>query len=455
MFVVLLSGGSGQRLWPLSNEMRSKQYIRVIDSGDGLESMVQRVWKQLDRAGLRQNAVITAGKGQTEILRNQLGDVRIAVEPERRDTFAAIALSCAWLKANMGAAEDSVVAVLPVDPYTGDDYFAAVASLEGVLASSRADIALLGAKPTYPSAKYGYIVPEGRDHGVIFVSRFKEKPTEREAEELIARGALWNCGVFCFRLRFIEATLREFGLETDYGTLYREYGRLPKTSFDYAVLEHCNNIVALPMDAPWKDLGTWNTLTEEMSSQSIGPVVMSDSCRDSYAINELEIPMVVIGARNLIVAASADGILVSDRAESSHMKEWVKDIHNRPMYEERRWGWLRVLDITRSKTLATMTRRVFMKAGMNSGQHYHLSRDEAWTFLSGRGRLALGQSVIVVKAGDTLRIPKGTKHALRASEDLEFIEIQSGETLADEDIHHVTFDWVKIIEEILSLEEKP
>lgn len=453
MYTVLLSGGSGKRLWPLSNDLRSKQYLKVVKGVNGeSQSMIQRVWSQLSEEKLSEGAIITAGKSQVEIIKSQLGvGVQIAVEPSRRDTFPAIALSCAYLMSFLNASESDSVVILPVDPFTEQLYFETISCLESVLIESGADIILMGAIPAYPSAKYGYIIPKDRIDTnnktckfYNIVDGFREKPTEDEAKLLMDQGALWNCGVFCFRIGYVLEYIRDMGLPTDYISLYDAYESLPKISFDYEIVEKCKNICCVSFVGQWKDLGTWNTLTEEMDQTSMGNCVLSESCINTNVINELEIPIVVIGGTNLIVAASADGILVSDKAESSHMKEYIKDIGEFPMFEERRWGSLKVIDISRKDNVLTMTRRVKLKRGMNSSFHFHENRDEIWTILSGEGKLLRNGDVICLKPGDSVRIPKLAKHAIIADSDLDIIEIQIGSSIGSEDITRLLYDWDEI-----------
>ncbi|MET3937909.1 mannose-1-phosphate guanylyltransferase [Paenibacillus sp. PvP094] len=164
MRIVLLSGGSGKRLWPLSNDTRSKQFLKVLEGPQGQsESMVQRVWRQLQQTGLSELATIATSKPQVEILRSQLGEeVDLVVEPERRDTFPAIALTAVYLYSVQGVGLNETVAILPVDPYVEESFFYKVTELEQVLEISGAELALIGVQPTHPSEKYGYIVPAQR-----------------------------------------------------------------------------------------------------------------------------------------------------------------------------------------------------------------------------------------------------------------------------------------------------
>lgn len=179
MNLVLLSGGSGQRLWPLSNDIRSKQFIKIFHREDGeLESMVQRVYRQIKAVDTDATVTIATSKSQVSAIHNQLGEeVGISVEPCRRDTFPAIALAAAYLKDVQGVGEEESVVVCPVDPYVENDYFEALKALGDRAAVSNANLVLMGIEPTYPSEKYGYIIPIGKEQ-VSKVSMFKEKPTQ-------------------------------------------------------------------------------------------------------------------------------------------------------------------------------------------------------------------------------------------------------------------------------------
>ena len=197
MNLVLLSGGSGKRLWPLSNDIRSKQFIKIFKDGEGgYESMVQRVFRQIKRVDPQAKVTIATSKAQVSLIHNQLGnEVGISVEPCRRDTFPAIALATSYLVDVMGVPADESVVVCPVDPYVDDDYFEALKDLSRQADQGEANLVLMGIEPTYPSEKYGYILPEG-EGPVARVRTFKEKPTAAVAEGYISQGALWNGGVF-------------------------------------------------------------------------------------------------------------------------------------------------------------------------------------------------------------------------------------------------------------------
>ncbi|CAN7689719.1 sugar phosphate nucleotidyltransferase [Paenibacillus sp. LjRoot153] len=456
MKLILLSGGSGKRLWPLSNDARSKQFLKVLDNNDGhQESMVQRVWRQLKSMDLINSSIVTTSKSQVDMIQNQLGyNVPLIVEPQRRDTFPAIALASSFLYSVRGVSLNEIVAVLPVDPYVEDPFFEKVKQLETALLSSSADLALIGVQPTYPSAKYGYIIPEemSEQNTSFKVNHFIEKPTEDHAKYLIDNNqALWNCGVFAFKLNYIISLLIEKGLPTHYEELLKQYDRLPKISFDYEVAEKTKHIIAVPYEGYWKDLGTWNTLTEEMSTNIMGKGIISSDSRNTHIVNELDIPVTVLGLSNIVIAASADGILVTEKSASQRIKEVLGDYVERPMYEERRWGWYRVLDYTRhDQCQEVLTKRICVLQGKNSSYQIHYKRSEVWTFTKGEGEIVINDRIIPVKAGDVWQIPVGAKHAVRAITDLEFIEIQNGSELIEEDITRLLMTWEDIQDQCLS-----
>lgn len=446
MYTVLLSGGSGKRLWPLSNDLRSKQYLRLLPREDGGPpcSMVQRVWDQLAQAGLDQR-LICASSGQVEILKSQLGPVPVAIEPDRRDTFPAVALSCAYIRSVLGGRDGDAVCVLPVDPYAEVGFFEAVRGLEAVLDRSGAQVVLLGARPDGPSEKYGYILPGERREGYWDVRGFVEKPDPAKARLLLDRGALWNCGVFCFRLGAMLERLAYYHAPSDYDRLFAQYECLPRVSFDYEVLEKADKLAAVAYGGPWCDLGTWSALTRRMGPASLGAARL-EGCENTRVINELDVPVVALGTRNLVAVAAWDGILVADAAAADRVKEVLQTLQPKPRYEERRWGTVKTLDIAQNEEGFVLTRKLLMFAGQYSSYHFHREREEAVTILRGRGELQVEGLRTTVRQGSTVTIPRGKRHGFHAYEDLEFIEIHIGRTMGDEDINRLTFDWKRIPE---------
>ena len=429
MNLVLLSGGSGQRLWPLSNDIRSKQFIKIFHREDGeLESMVQRVYRQIKAVDTDATVTIATSKSQVSAIHNQLGEeVGISVEPCRRDTFPAIALAAAYLKDVQGVGEEESVVVCPVDPYVENDYFEALKALGDRAAVSSANLVLMGIEPTYPSEKYGYIIPIGKEQ-VSKVSMFKEKPTQEVAKDYIAKGALWNGGVFAFKLGYVLNRAHELIDFVDYEDLFNKYDTLNKISFDYAVVEHEPEIEVMRFAGTWKDLGTWNTLTEAMDSHAVGEAMFNENCENVHVVNELDVPILCMGLKDVVVSASPEGILVSDKEQSSYIKPFVNTLDHRVMFAEKSWGSFKVIDIDS----ASMTIKVTLNAGHRMNYHSHQHRDEVWAVIAGEGKTIVDGMEQNVKAGDVITMSAGCRHTVIAETELKLIEVQLGEAI---DVH--------------------
>lgn len=436
MNIILLSGGSGKRLWPLSNDARSKQFLKVLTNEKGdKQSMAQRVFGQIKAAIPNVDITVATNVSQVDNIRSQMGnDVNIVIEPERRDTFPAIALSCAYLALEKGVDLDETIIVLPVDPYTELDFFRTLPRLDTLISNEVADIALIGVAPTIPTSKYGYIVPDNADGAsVSSVNRFVEKPDEATASALIAQGAYWNGGVFAFKLKYITEIIKSTVEFADYLELLGKYGQLKKVSFDYEVVEKARKISVVPFHGKWSDIGTWRTLTDEMSVAVSGKVLLEHS-HNTFVANELDIPIISLGTSDLVIAASPDGILVSDLVESSQLKSVVDKLENtRPMYEERRWGEYTVV----SRDENSLIKRLNLAKGKSISYQSHKHRDETWVVTAGKGELMLDGETSMIAVGDSIQIRRRQKHRVTAIEDLSITEVQIGEILSEEDIVRV------------------
>lgn len=430
MNIVLLSGGSGKRLWPLSNDVRSKQFIKIFHGEDGeLESMVQRVYRQIRKVDPEARITIATSKSQVSSIHNQLGDkVNVCVEPTRRDTFPAIALAASYLKDELGAGEDEAVIVCPVDPYVDDSYFECFSELEKMVKKGDYSLNLMGVVPTYPSEKYGYIQPISDDK-ISAVSAFREKPDVETAQKYIDDGALWNCGVFAFSLKYILGRAHELIDFKDYKDLFEHYEDCNKISFDYAVGEHETSIGVVRYRGDWKDIGSWNTFAEEMHESFIGKGEMDNTCENSNVVNELDIPIIAMGLKDCIVAASNDGILVADKEQSSYIKPYVEKITDKIRFAEKSWGSFTVVDVQPQ----AMVIRVVLLPGNKLKYHSHVHRNEVWTIMEGEGTVILDEKKIKVGPGDVVSMKSGQKHTIIARTKLVINEVQIGEDLSVED----------------------
>lgn len=430
MNIILLSGGSGKRLWPLSNDVRSKQFIKIFRNESGeYDSMVQRVYRQIK--SVDPNAVVTIATSSTQVpaIHHQLGDsIGISVEPCRRDTFPAIALATAYLHEEMKVPSDEAVVVCPVDPYVDEDYFRALKRLSELAASGDANLTLMGIEPTEPSDKYGYIIPETKDE-ISFVRTFKEKPDTETAGKYIAEGALWNGGVFAYRIGYVLEKSRELLDYTDYLDLYNRYDSLKKISFDYAVVEHEKKIDVMRFAGRWVDIGTWNSFTEAMTESVIGDAVLNESCDNVHVLNELDVPVLCMGLKDVIVSASSQGILVSSRDASAGIKPYVEKMDQQIMFAEKSWGVFHVLDVEEN----SITIKVTISAGDHMNYHSHERRDEIWTIVSGEGRTLVDGMEQRVSSGDVITMQAGCKHTIFADTDMVLIEVQIGKNISNAD----------------------
>lgn len=431
MQIILLCGGPGRRLWPISNGTRAKQYLRLLPGPDGQpESMLQRILRQIRRALPETGITAVAPASQIDPLRAQLGpDLPIVIESERRGTCPAIALAVASLLDRKALRADEAVVALPCDTYTEEAYFQTISLMARVVEAGKAPLALMGVPAARASSRYGYILTDPgckADSQVCTVRKFVEKPSEGVAAELIGQGALWNAGVFAFRASFLRPL----------SSLLTAPG-----SFDRNVAERTSGSLCVPFYGRWQDLGTWEALCRLLPQQATGNT-HAEAISDCTIINELNIPLLIHGTSGLIVAASPDGILVADKTSSSSIKQEVDRMAARPMYEERRWGVYKVVDTAEFPDgFSSLTKQLTLNPGCSISYQRHTHRDEVWTFIDGSGTIVLDGEMRPIGRGDVIRIPRGQKHALRALTPLTFIEVQCGSHLVEEDIERFPFTW--------------
>lgn len=427
MNIILLSGGSGKRLWPLSNEVRSKQFIKLFKNADNeYESMVQRVYRQITSVDPNAKITIATSKSQASAIKNQLGEkTSICVEPCRRDTFPAIVLAASYLYDELGVNKDEVVVVCPVDPYVDNTYYDTVKTLQKMAEQSDTNITLMGIEPTYPSEKYGYIIPENGNN-ISNVKEFKEKPDIETAKKYLKKNALWNAGIFAFKLEYLLNKAHSMIEFTDYNDLFNRYTELNKISFDYAVVEKESSIQVLRYRGDWKDVGTWNMMSEVMADKTKGKVILDETCENTNVVNELNIPILCMGCQDMIIAASGDGILVSDKERSGYMKPYVEKIETVAKYAEKSWGTYTVIDVQPG----SMSIKISMRAGERMSYHMHNNREEIWMIVSGKGKVVINGTEKVVQKGDVVTIKSGTKHMMEAVTMLDMIEVQVGDEIS-------------------------
>lgn len=334
MQLILLCGGIGQRLWPFSNTTCPKPFLKLLPAltfNDAPISMIQRIWSQLKIADLTNHTLIATSNTQAPLVQEQLSSsIPLMIEPSCRDTYPALLLASLYSYTYYNTQPDDIIMVMPVDTYADQDFFSQLDRLENTLKNTDADLALIGITPTHPSEKYGYILKESTSLNSTSptsapcykIHSFVEKPQTSDAQVLIEQGALWNSGILAFRLSFILNHLKTCNLPLSYETLLADYESLPRISFDYKLVEPTLNKIVISYSGIWKDLGTWDTLCEILPTSIMGSGSISPDCENVHLLNNLPIPIQVLGLSNLIVAATPDGILISDKAASTRVKEF-------------------------------------------------------------------------------------------------------------------------------------
>ncbi|MBP3870326.1 MAG: cupin domain-containing protein, partial [Faecalicoccus sp.] len=351
------------------------------------------------------------------------------------DTFAAVALATAYLHDVSGVDEKEAVVVCPVDPYVDEEYFKTIHDMCIAAQNGDENLVLMGIEPTYPSEEYGYIKPTKNESGQKVWS-FTEKPDEEKARQYINEGALWNGGVIAYKLKYVLEKAKDLLGTCDYNELVSNYDSLNKISFDYAVTEKETNINVLTYRGTWKDLGTWNILTEVMDETTVGNVHLNDACENVNVINELNIPILVMGGKDMVVVASPDGILVSDKEQSSDIKPFVNKIQNQIMCARKSWGTYQVIDVSDF----SMTVKLTLKPNHHMSYHSHEKRDETWTVIDGFGKTIIDGAVKTIQIGDFITMPVGSKHTVIAGEKgLQLIEMQIGKDINVKD--KKKYDW--------------
>lgn len=412
MRMILLCGGGGKRLWPISNNVHSKQFIQLFDNGQGAyQSMLERVYSEIRSIDPDVSVTIASGRVQTEEVRSQLGyDVSMTEEPSRRDTFPAIALAGAYLRDHDKVNRDEPVVIFPVDSYADHSFYESLFELAKIVESGRSNLVLMGIKPAGPSEKYGYIIP-ATDEAVSDVSEFKEKPDLETAKHYINdMHALWNAGVFACRLDYLLKRAETVFGNSSYTYLVQHYPELKAISFDYAVVEREPSISVLRYDGVWSDAGTWNSMAELLDNKPQGDVVLSDDCENALVINHLDLPVLAIGLKDAVVAAGRDGILICSKEDEGRLKEYVDQVWKEPRVIGKRYGGKEVL--YRSDKSETSLLRV--SAGSSVTIKTVVGVRKTLTVLHGAGD--------EMKPGTIFTIQDGEKWEINAKTDIELIE---------------------------------
>ena len=460
---VVLAGGSGTRLWPLSRADYPKQFL-ALDGGEHtlLQDTVRRV------AGACTHApTLVCSERHRFLVAEQLLDLgtrgaAIVLEPEARNTAPAIA-AAAWHV--MAGDEDAVMLVMPADHLIPDHAAFREAIAVAADAARGGHLVTLGIQPTRPETGYGYIAADparDADGAARIVSRFIEKPDAETAASLIAAGDVyWNAGIFVFTAKTFLATLAELapgihegtreavaGAEADLDFIRlaaEPFARCENISVDYAVMERASNTVVLPFAASWSDIGSWDAVHEATPADENGNAVVGDvvheQCENTYLRSESKL-VTAFGLKNVCVIETQDAVLVADMSTSQGIKalvEKLRELERKELVEHRTcyrpWGHYDSLNMG----ARFQVKRITVKPGAKLSLQKHFHRSEHWVVVHGTAIVTNGEKDILLSENESTYIPLGTMHRMHnpGSVPLELIEVQVGSYLGEDDIVRV------------------
>ncbi|MDR1966506.1 MAG: mannose-1-phosphate guanylyltransferase/mannose-6-phosphate isomerase [Synergistaceae bacterium] len=464
LYAIVLAGGSGTRLWPLSRGEMPKQFLAVCGSSDTLlQQTIKRLLKLTSHERLR---VVASGRWKP-LIAHQLSCIGmkgnfLIDEPDARNTAPAIALGVAGL-IDGGACEDDVVLVCPSDHIIADEgeFSRAVGIAEKATAGG--SIVTFGIKPTSPDTGFGYIKAAGSGDEWLDVDSFVEKPDEQTARGYLESGNYyWNGGIFCFRVRDIIAAFRDYFPECAHifdappEDRARCFMSSPSESMDYAVMEKARNIVCVPLDAGWSDVGSWDAVYEnspsgENGNATVGNVELYGGASSLVIGHERLI--CGIDLDSMIVVDTPDALFVAPRGSSQKLRGIVKQLSERHHDETveapesaRPWGTYRVL----SKGDRHKIKRIAVSPGGRLSLQYHMHRSEHWVVVQGTAKVVIyghgdesKPKERLIHEGESVFVPKGHLHRLEnpGRIHLEIIEVQIGEYVGEDDIARVEDDY--------------
>ncbi|MGP0105903.1 mannose-1-phosphate guanylyltransferase/mannose-6-phosphate isomerase [Rhodoblastus sp.] len=454
---VIMCGGSGTRVWPASRETMPKQFIPLL----GKSSTFQETLLRLDPEIFAEPAILT-NHDYRFLVQEQMKEIGVSgdivLEPERRDSAAAVAVAC---ELAIKRSSDAVVAVFAADHAVRDvEAFRALCRKAGE-AAAKGFIVTLGVKPTHPATGYGYIRPGALvvpEAGVAKVEAFVEKPDARTAERYIAEGYLWNSGNFFFRADVMRGELQAFQpeiaaaaqeafakAERDLGFLALDkvaFSQAPKTSIDYAVMERTKHAAVIPADIGWSDVGNWQAVWElserdEQGNSVRGQGVAMDAknvhIRSDHGLTA------VLGVNDVIVVTTEDAVLVLGAQYGDKVKQLVDELKRRKLKEAREhrrvyrpWGYYQSVDGGERHQV----KRIVVKPGHKLSLQKHFHRAEHWIVVRGAAEVTRDNQVIMIHENESIYLPMGTVHRLvnPGKIDLELIEVQTGSYLGEDDI---------------------
>jgi len=447
LYGVILAGGSGTRLWPISRELYPKQLLKLF----GNKTLIQQTFSRLKKLIPPKKIYIITNKSFEEDIYLQLkrlGMIKenILVEPAQRNTAPAIALAS---KKIFNKDKSAIILTCPADHLIKPDKEFIRAVKIAFPVAQKNFLVTFGIAPTHPSSEYGYIKTKSKikkQKSKIIgyqIEKFIEKPDKEEAEDLIKKGGLWNSGIFIWKAKIILQEIRKNLPEVYKAIESQSYLSLQPVSIDKGILEHSKKIRAIPANFQWQDIGSWKSLYQllpkDASQNVLNEKVLESGCQNCLIYGSQKRIVAAIGLEDLIVVDTEDAVLVSHKEKTHEVKELLERMkkNNFPQYLQhptiyRPWGSFTVIEEGKNFKV----KKVVIKPKEKLSLQFHKQRSEHWVVLKGLAKVELNDKIFYLKPHQSIDIPVEAKHRLinPGRENLEIIEIQNGEYLGEDDI---------------------
>ena len=465
MIPVIISGGSGTRLWPVSRASYPKQFCEFYD-----RSFLKESLERLNKLGQSRILTVESMKGLT--LRTakdfNIPEAHLIYEPMGKNTAPAIALLCHLL--SLEGKQDEIAGIFPADHLISDQKSFQAAVELAITCAKSGSVVTLGIQPNYPATGYGYIevtdsvVGESKTLKAFAVKGFREKPTKAVAEEFLKSGQFyWNAGMFVFKVSTMINAFKEFlpdlwkrieTIKPDMSNAKVQYANCENISIDYGIMEKLKNQVCIPCDIGWSDVGSWDELarlSDEFPELTTGAQanVFSDSSTGNYVFSIKPKVVGLIGVNQLLVIDTPDALLVARRGDSQKVKEILDQVKKAGLpeatehpFEIRPWGGYENLADTENFKV----KRITVDAGQQLSYQSHTKRAEHWVVVEGTAEVVLNEVTHKLKSGESIFIPIGAKHRMRnpGTTPLIFVEVQTGIYFGEDDIVRYQDDYNRI-----------
>jgi len=452
MKVLVLVGGKGERLWPLSRKDYPKQFLK-IDGKSFFQKTIERCLKFTEPG----NIFISTSRDyffhvKKDLEKFDIKEENIIIEPIPRNTAPAIFICARWLRDLLNLDEKETLFVYPADHFIKEEHkFAEV--MKKVSNTTSDYIVTFGINPRSPETGYGYLKKGRRIKDVYQVERFTEKPSEEEAEQYLKQGNyLWNSGMFAFTIKTIIEAFKAYAPDIyeplrsvdlrDTNLLEEVLKKVPSISIDYAIMEKADNVIAIPLDIEWSDIGSWQAFYELYEKDKKGNAIIGDvltyDVKDSLIIGQKRL-IVCAGLRDLMVIGTDDSVLITSREDPQDVKKIVEILNEKGRKEAfehktvyRPWGQYTDLKIGQRYRV----KKIVVRPKEILSLQMHHNRTENWVVIKGTAKVTIGDKKMLLHEGESAFIPKATLHRLENLDKipLEIIEVQNGEYVGEDDI---------------------